>query len=89
MISIPNFDATHYRISYEKIQGSNGLITHLEEEAEATSISIIPKDDGTRDINGGDYGEEEDAGSGEESDDVSSILSLFLRRPIEDHADRM
>jgi hypothetical protein len=89
MISIPNFDATHYRISYEKIQGSNGLITHLEEEAEATSISIIPKDDGTRDINGGDYGEEEDAGSGEESDDVSSTLYFYYADLLKGYADRM
>jgi pre-mRNA 3'-end-processing factor FIP1 len=70
-------------ISYEKIQGSNGLITHLEEEAEATSISIIPKDDGTRDINGGDYGEEEDAGSEEESDDDVEIIMEPVARSLD------
>ena len=69
-----HFHATHYRISYEMIQESNGLITRLEEEAEATSIA---KNGATHDMNGENY-EEEDAASGDESDDVSCTPSVSL-----------
>jgi hypothetical protein len=70
------FDATRYRIPYENFQGSNGLITHFEEEAEATSTT---KSGGTPDMNGEEeYGEDEEAGSGDDSDDVSPTSSISL-----------
>jgi len=70
------FNAIRYRISYEKVQGSNGLITHLEEEAEAASMDTTAiKDGDIPDMNGEDYGEEEEAGSGDDSDDVCPTFS--------------
>lgn len=66
----------HYRISYETIQESNGLISRLEEEAEATSIA---KNGARHNVNGENYGEDnDDAGSGDESDDVRCIPSFSL-----------